>query len=103
MFNTEDEDDHFHRSTDADVGDGGSTDRRSLVVRVSLRAWDIFAYVIGMCVRLQTIFLGVLLFSVETDHVCVASDESTRPIPLKYLPENLDLLPGSFHNMSGVF
>ena len=56
-----------------------------------------------MCVRLQTIFLGLLLFKVETDHVCVVSYKSDRPIPLKYLPEDLDSLPGGFANMSWVF
>ena len=56
-----------------------------------------------MCVRLQTIMLGFLVFKIETDVVCVVAEESNRPIPVKYLPENLDKLPGGFSNMSWVF
>ena len=56
-----------------------------------------------MSVRLQTIMLGVLLFHVETDNICIVADESDRPIPIKYLPEDLDKLPGGFANMSWVF
>ena len=47
--------------------------------------------------------LGILLFKVETDHICVVSEKSNRPIPLKFLPEDLDKLPGGFANMTWVF
>lgn len=76
---------------------------RSVVARFSLKAFDIFSYVIGMCVRLQTIMLGILLFKVETQNICIVAEESYRPIPIKYLPADLDTLPGGFANMSWVF
>ena len=46
--------------------------------------------------------LGVLLFKVETDHTCVVHESSHRPIPLNWLPDDMDKLPGGFYNMSRV-
>ena len=65
--------------------------------------WDIFAYVIGMLVRIQTIMLAVIVFHVEVDHVCVVHESMDKPIPREYLPDDLDDLPGGFANMSYTF
>ena len=56
-----------------------------------------------MCVRLQTIMLGVLLFHVETTNTCIAAYDYDKPIPLEWLPDDLDNLPGGFANMSRIF
>ena len=68
-----------------------------------LRCFDIFAYFIGMCVRLQTIMLGVLLFTVEVDNTCIVEGSLDKPIPAQYLPKDLDKIPGGFANMSRIF
>ena len=47
--------------------------------------------------------LGYIVFCVEIDHTCVVVYEQDKPIPLTYLPDNLNNLPGGFSNMSRVF
>ena len=73
------------------------------MVRYSLKCFDIFSYFIGLCVRLQTIMLGVLLFRVETKNTCIVEASLDKPIPLEYLPNDLDDIPGGFANMSRIF
>ena len=78
-------------------------DNPSLIATYALKTWDIFSYFIGMCVRIQTIALGVLLFKVETDHICIASPNSDKPVPREILPEDLNELPGYFYNMGWIY
>ena len=77
--------------------------QRSVVVRFTLKAWDIFCYFVGMCVRIQTIVLGYILFFVETSNVCIVVDESDKPIPTEVLPVDLNTMPGGFDNCSQAF
>ena len=93
-------DDHYMR---APSEDSHQTDQRSVVMKYSLKCFDIFAYFIGCCVRLQTVMLGVLLFNVETDNLCIVEGTLDKPIPREYLPANLDDIPGGFANMSYIF
>ena len=65
--------------------------------------FDIFAYVIGMLVRIQTIMLFVLTFGVETENVCIVHYDYDYPIPRELLPPDLSMLPGGFAKMSDVF
>ena len=60
-------------------------------------------YIIGLLVRIQTIALGVLLFCIETDNVCIVVYESDRPLPRHLHPNDLNDLPGGFANMSWIF
>ena len=56
-----------------------------------------------MCVRLQTIMLGVMLFCVEENNICIVDASLDKPIPREFLPDNLDNLPGGFADMSLTF
>lgn len=64
-------------------------EQSSLLWRFTLTSYDVFAYVVGMLVRIQTIVLGFLLFKVELHNKCVVDYTMIKPIPQEYLPEKL--------------
>ena len=69
----------------------------------TLKERDFYLYIAGMLVRIQTIVLGFILFGVEKQNICIVPYPSMRPLPYALIPENLNLIPGGFANMSQIF
>ena len=46
-----------------------------------LTRWDYFCYVCGSIARGQTLIIASVLFSVETDNVCIVAPGSKQPLP----------------------
>ena len=54
-----------------ELSDLKSEFKSTYLVDFTLTMWDYFCYVAGMGSRVQTVFVGLILFEVETENVCI--------------------------------
>jgi len=47
----------------------------------ALKSFEYVLYFGGVMTRIQTIVVGVMLFKVEVDNVCVVEQNSEQPLP----------------------
>lgn len=78
-------------------------DHPPAITEHTLTKCDFYMYIAGLLVRIQTIVLGFICFKVETENTCVVVWDVDKPLSHEMLPDNLNILPGGFANMSRVF